>query len=78
LGSGNFNSIKLWEKVKSTVRQLDSAEGGEKGVLIIDDTIEEKPSTDENEIVNWYFDHSKGRVVKGINYIATPNNERGS
>ena len=70
LGSGNFNSIKLWEKVKSTVRQLDSAEGGEKGVLIIDDTIEEKPSTDENEIVNWYFDHSKGRVVKGINIIS--------
>lgn len=34
------------------------------GVIIADDTIEEKPSTDENEIVSWHYDHSKGRNVK--------------
>jgi len=66
LSSGDFTSVNLWEMVKPTVRQIES----EEGVLMVDDTIEEKPSTDENEIVNWYFDHSKGRAVKGINIIS--------
>ena len=26
-------------------------------MLIFDDSIEEKPYTDENEIINWHFDH---------------------
>lgn len=41
------------------------------GVLIIDDTIEEKPYTDESELVCWHYDHSKGRNVKGINLLST-------
>jgi hypothetical protein len=53
--------------VKPTVREIESIEG----VLIVDDTIEEKPSTDENEIVSWHYDHSKGSSVKGINIIST-------
>lgn len=38
-----------------------------KGVLIIDDSIEEKPFTDENEIFACHYDHSKERNVNGIN-----------
>jgi hypothetical protein len=49
---------------KPPVRQVERAEG----VVIIDDTIVEKPHTDENEIICWYYDHSKGRSVKGINF----------
>lgn len=41
----------------------------EDGVLIFDDTIQEKPHTDENELVCWHFDHTKGRSVKGINIL---------
>jgi hypothetical protein len=38
--------------------------------LIIDDTIEEKPYTDESELLLcWHYEHSKGRSVKGINLI---------
>jgi hypothetical protein len=66
LSSRDFTSTDLWAMVKPTVREIES----EEGVLIIDDTIEEKPSTDENEIVNWHYDHSKGRTVKGINIIS--------
>ncbi|MEJ7709433.1 MAG: hypothetical protein WKF84_06135 [Pyrinomonadaceae bacterium] len=29
--------------------------------MIIDDSVEEKPYTDENEIVCWHYDHSKER-----------------
>lgn len=65
LSEEDFTSAKLWEIVKPSVKQI----GSEDGVLIFDDTIEEKPSTDENEIVNWHYDHSKGKSVKGINII---------
>lgn len=41
----------------------------EDGVLIFDDTIQEKRYTDENELVCWHFDHTKGRSVKGINIL---------
>lgn len=55
----------LWSKVKPLVRQIQSSTG----VLIFDDTIQEKPYTDENEIVCWHWDHSQNRHVKGINFI---------
>ncbi|NJL43579.1 MAG: transposase [Pseudanabaena sp. SU_2_4] len=40
------------------------------GVLIVDDSIEEKPYTDENEHICWHYDYSKDRQVKGINFIS--------
>lgn len=66
LSTEDFTSAKLWEIVKPAVRKIES----EDGVIIFDDTIEEKPSTDENDIVGWHYDHSKGRSVKGINIIS--------
>ena len=38
-------------------------------MLIFDDTIQEKPHTDENELICWHFDHSKNRSVKGLNLL---------
>jgi len=58
-------SADLWLVVKRFVRTLQAATG----VLIIDDSIEEKPDTDENEIVCWHYDHSKERNVKGLNFV---------
>jgi hypothetical protein len=55
----------LWRTVKAFVREIQSAEG----VLILDDSIEEKPYTDENDIVCWHYDHSKDRMLKGINFL---------
>jgi len=55
----------LWRTVKALVRDVQS----EAGVLIIDDSIEEKPYTDENDIVCWHYDHSKDRMLKGINFL---------
>lgn len=67
LSSDPFTSKDLWHLVKPHVRQAEDDDG----VLIIDDTIEEKPHTDENEIICWHYDHSKGRNVKGINFLTT-------
>ena len=60
-----YDSRTLWQQVKPMVRKIEQPDG----VLIFDDTIEEKPHTDENEIVSWHFDHSKNRTVKGINIL---------
>jgi hypothetical protein len=68
LAGKEADSPELWRMVKPSVREL---EGDELlGVLIIDDTIEEKPYTDESELICWHYDHSQGRNVKGINLIS--------
>jgi len=68
------DSRVLWRLVKPLVRELEKEEEEEEeeeeGVLIIDDTIEEKPYTDESELVCWHYDHSKGRNAKGINLLS--------
>jgi hypothetical protein len=61
----DYDSKLLWRHVKKTVREIEQ----EDGVLIFDDTIQEKPYTDENELVCWHFDHTQGRSVKGVNLL---------
>lgn len=58
-------SKDLWLQVKPTIRQVESDEG----CLVFDDTLIEKPWMDENELICWHYDHSKGRNVKGINRL---------
>lgn len=59
------HSPQLWQKVKPLVRQVQSADG----VIVIDDSISEKPYTDENELICWHWDHAHHRTVKGINFL---------
>jgi hypothetical protein len=63
----------LWRTGKAFVRDVQS----ETGVLSIDDSIEEKPYTDENEIVCWHYDHSKDRLLKGINFLTALYSSQG-
>ena len=58
-------SADLWRVVKPMIRQVESPDG----LLIFDDSIEEKPYTDENELICWHWDHSQERHVKGINFL---------
>ena len=67
LRENDFGSRELWKKVKSIVRQYE----GPEAVLIFDDTIIEKPYTDENELICWHWDHSKERSVKGIGLLSS-------
>jgi len=61
----DFGSKTLWNYVKKPVRAAEASGG----VLLLDDSIEEKPYTDENEINCWHYSHAKGDVVKGINIL---------
>ena len=65
LASQRMTSKDWWKKIKPQVRKIEQSDG----VILIDDTIEEKHYTDENEIICWHYDHAKGRNVKGINFI---------
>ena len=65
LSSEEMDAKTLWKKVKPLVRKHEKPTG----VLVIDDTIEEKPYTDESALNCWHYDHSKGRAVKGINIV---------
>jgi len=65
LNRDDYDSKLLWQQVKKVVRDVER----EDGVLIFDDTIQEKPYTDENELVCWHFDHTQGRSVKGVNVL---------
>ena len=71
LSEKDLNSPKLWRLVKPLVRQIEDEASEEEGILIIDDTIEEKPCTDESEFICWHYDHSQGRTVKGVNLLST-------
>lgn len=66
LNKNEFSSKDLWYYVKPTVLQ----QANSSAVLILDDAIEEKPYTDKNSIVQWYFSHAKHRCVKGINILS--------
>ncbi len=65
LSGGEYTSKDLWLEVKTTVRKVER----EDAVLIFDDTVQEKPYTDENEVMCWHYDHSKGRAVQGFNLL---------
>jgi len=67
LNGKELSSKELWEYVKPEIRKIEEDKGG---ALIVDDTIEEKAYTDENEIICWHYSHSKGRCVKGVNLLS--------
>ena len=72
LGNRQFSQKEYWQAIKGIVRQTQTP----RGIIKIDDTIEEKPYSTENEIICWHWDHSKGRNVKGINiinFVCQPN-----
>lgn len=66
LSKQDFTAADLWQVVKPHVRAIERADG----VIIVDDSIAEKPYTDENEIVCWHYDHAQDRQVKGLNFLS--------
>ncbi|CAA9271918.1 MAG: hypothetical protein AVDCRST_MAG93-2674 [uncultured Chloroflexia bacterium] len=66
LSQQELSDKDLGKIVKPHVRRVQSQDA----VLIIDDTVEEKPYTDESELICWHFDHTQNRTVKGINLLS--------
>jgi hypothetical protein len=68
LASGTIDSRRLWEQAKPLVQEMVDSRSCV--VVGVDDTIQAKPHSKENELVCWHFDHSEGRTVKGINLLS--------
>lgn len=66
LSKEDYDSRQLWKLVKSTVRKIETKDA----VLLVDDTIQAKPYTDESELITYHFDHTEGRTVKGVNIMS--------
>jgi hypothetical protein len=62
----------LWGTVKPCVRKVQSAAG----VLSSDDRSEEKPYTDENDLVGWQYDHAKAARVTGSTFLTALSHSR--
>ena len=54
LANSHLDSKTIWRVVKSQMRKIEGSEG----VLIIDDSVGEKPYMDENSIVTYHYDNS--------------------
>lgn len=68
LAGGTIDSKRLWQQAKSLVEEMVQAR--DCVVLGVDDTIQAKPYSGENELVCWHYDHSKGRTLKGLNLLS--------
>ena len=65
LSAADYDGKMLWQQIKPLVHNIQQDDG----VLIVDDTIQPKPHTDENDLICWHYDHSQNRSVKGINLL---------
>lgn len=65
LSTENLDNKRLWKFIKPFLRSVEK----NNSVLIVDDTIFEKPYTDQSEINTYHYDHSKGRSLIGINAV---------
>jgi len=70
LSSTTLGSPALWRQAKPLIRQAEAQRKPEEfAVLIVDDSILEKPHTDANELICTHWDHSQQRFVKGLNFV---------
>lgn len=60
LNHRDFGGKDLWKFVKPIVKKV------RKGVLSIDDCINEKPYSRESDINCWHYSHMKSQCVKGV------------
>ncbi len=73
LASQPRTAADLWKIAKPFVRRIQS----DQATMIVDDSIAEKPYTDENDIICWHYDHSHQRIVKGINFLTALYHSQG-
>ena len=69
----DFTSKDLFKLVKVDIRRI----ADEEGYVCVDDTVEEKRYTDENDVICYHFDHSVGRSVKSMNILSMAYSNHG-
>ena len=67
LNKKDYTPVDLWKITKPLIK---SSNANNKCTLVLDDSIEEKPYTKENDVICWHYSHGKGRCVKGIEILS--------
>ena len=67
LNSKEASSKDFWKYIKPQIRKLEFKD---RGILILDESIEEKSYADENKLISWHYSHAKCRFAKGINLLS--------
>lgn len=65
LAQNELSNQAFWKETKPFVRQIEHPEG----YLSVDDVIVAKPHSTENELICYHYDHTTGRMIKGINIL---------
>ena len=65
LSQTDLDQKEFWKQIKKFVRQIETDESW----IFIDDTICAKPHSTENQVINYHFDYTVGKSVKGINSL---------
>ena len=65
LSKGVLDSKKIWDYSKVVCQEIRTNDA----VLIIDDSVEEKRYSKANGLIQWHYDHTQGRSIKGVNFI---------
>lgn len=68
LSGGSIDSQQVWKQSKPLVQEM--CQSSDCVVVGVDDTIQEKPHSRENELVCWHYDHTKGQTVRGVNFLS--------
>jgi hypothetical protein len=66
LAQPELDQKAYWKSIKKIVRRIEI----EDGVISIDDFIEHKPHSTENDLICYHYDHCSGQSVKGINIVS--------
>lgn len=67
LSSGAITDKTLYRKSK---RFIGAQQAAGKKCLIFNDSIQAKPHSQVNGLVNWHYSHADGRCIKGINFLS--------
>lgn len=66
LNCGFINSRYLWQISKPICKEIKDDDA----VLILDDSVEAKPYSQTSSLINYHFDHTVGKSVKGVNFLS--------
>ena len=66
LAQPELDQKEYWRSIKNVARQVETPQG----VISVDDFIEHKPHSAENEIISYHYDHVSGESKKGINMVS--------
>lgn len=66
LGKEELSQKEFWSLIKGYYKDVKQDDG----ILIVDDTVEEKPHSSVSETINYWYDHVVGRTVKGLNILS--------